>query len=296
MAHHCEPDIEQKFHQLLHREGIEADLSEQLYSAYLPVAKWVARQPQPFVVGINGAQGSGKSTLSQILKLLLQQQHRLNVATLSIDDLYKSHAERQLMAHETHPLFATRGVPGTHDLSLGTETIRSLLSDETTTIPRFDKLTDNPKPRSEWPLFEGVADVVIFEGWCIGATPQHEELLSRPVNSLEQLEDPDGGWRRFVNRQLQHHYPALFEPIDALIMLEIPQFEKVQEWRSLQESKLSADNENLRPMDSEEMERFIMHFERLTRHMLAEMPERADILLSLNHKHQIDKIKFANNR
>jgi len=283
--------LEERFNSLLRLQEIDVDLLESLYQIYLPVAQWVANQPRPFVVGINGAQGSGKSTLSLILALLLKHHHNLNIATLSLDDLYKSRAERQQMAKEIHPLFATRGVPGTHSVKLGYETIQSLLKGGATTIPRFDKTLDDPLPQSAWPIFEGRADVVIFEGWCVGATAQHENALNQPLNILEESEDRTGEWRGYVNRQLQHDYPALFKLIDALIVLEIPEYAKVLEWRTLQESKLrKSTNDPQQIMEGAEIKRFVMHFERLTRSMMHEMPPRADILLKIDHQHQICKV------
>lgn len=285
------PHIEAQFQKLLQRHEIESVPGEQLYNIYLPIAQWIANRPRPLVVGINGAQGSGKSTLCQILALILTEHHGLKVAVLSIDDLYKSRAERQQMAAEIHPLFATRGVPGTHNVLLGSETIQSLLRDGATLIPRFDKTADEPLPHSEWSLFEGRADVVLFEGWCVGATAQQEDALNHPVNALEAREDPTGEWRSYVNRQLEHNYPPLFDLLDALIILKIPDYDKVLEWRTLQESKLKRDaNAPGQVMDNEQIKRFIMHFERLTRFMMREMPRRADILLTIDQLHQIHKV------
>lgn len=283
--------LEERFKSLLRQQEIDVDLLESLYQIYLPVAEWIANQPRPFVVGINGAQGSGKSTLSQILTLLLKHHHNLNVATLSLDDLYKSRTERQQMAKEIHPLFATRGVPGTHNVKLGYETIQSLLRDDATTIPHFNKALDDLLPSSAWPTFEGRADVVLFEGWCVGATAQHANTLVHPLNILEASEDRTGEWRRYINHQLQQDYPVLFGLLDALIVLEIPEYAKVLEWRSLQESKLrKSTNAPQQIMEGAEIERFIMHFERLTRSMMNEMPSRADILLKIDQQHQIYKV------
>lgn len=286
------PRLETQFQKLLQRQDIDAALGEQLYEFYHPIAQWIADRPRPFVVGINGAQGSGKSTLCQILALILTEHHGLNVATLSIDDLYKSRAERLQMAAEIHPLFTARGVPGTHNVALGGETIQSLLRDGATAIPRFDKATDEPLPQSEWEIFEGRADVVLFEGWCVGATAQQADALNHPVNALEEREDPTGEWRSYVNRQLEQNYPPLFDLLDALIILKVPDYDKVLAWRTLQESKLKRDeNAPGQVMDNEQIKRFIMHFERLTRFMMHEMPRRADILLTIDHLHQIHKVE-----
>ena len=58
-----------------------------------------------------------------------------------------------------------------------------------------------------------------------------------PVNTLETGEDPQGTWRRYVNRQLRLGYPELFSLVDAWIMLKAPSFECVFDWRLEQERR-----------------------------------------------------------
>ncbi|WP_255210702.1 hypothetical protein [Methylogaea oryzae] len=170
------------------------------------------------MLGINGGQGSGKSTLCEFLRLILEQGFGLRVAGLSIDDIYKTRAEREQLAKTVHPLLLTRGVPGTHDVELGLGVIDALKQAEagdSVAIPSFDKARDDRRQLDEWPRFRGKADVVVFEGWCVAAKPQDEIELAQPVNRLEAEEDADGRWRRYVNQQLQGAYTELFGRLDA---------------------------------------------------------------------------------
>jgi len=74
----------------------------------------------------------------------------------------------------------------------------------------------------------------------------------------------------------------------------------VFDWRAVQEEKLKdrasllyserSSADPLRIMDGTEINRFIAHYERLTRWMLEEIPTRADITLALNANHKIEKI------
>lgn len=283
---------------------IDADLLPILRSLYLPLAAWVDRRYRAhgatLVVGLCGAQGSGKSTLAALLKEVLHVGFERSVATLSIDDLYKTKEERERLAASVHPLFVTRGVPFTHDVTLGMQTINRLKVQkpgESIMIPAFDKALDTRKAPSRWPSFAGRADIILFEGWCVGARPQTDSELAEPVNELEREEDARGLWRRRVNEALAGEYQALFELLDVLTMLEVQDMARVFEWRRLQEHKLAdeaalagADPSRMSIMSDLEVDRFIMHYERLTRHILSEMPQRADIVLSLDETHNAARI------
>jgi len=275
---------------------------EQLSELYLPLTAWVANKHtvKSIVIGINGAQGSGKSTLSKILKSLLSAVFNKSVVHLSIDDLYVSRQQREHLAKNIHPLLKVRGVPGTHDVELGKQVISKLvgLSDDTTVhIPRFNKAEDDLYSKEAWHPITESADIILFEGWCVGSCEQHESELIEHVNELEKNEDPDGTWRNHVNRQLAGPYQSLFSHIDYLVMLKVPDMESVFEWRSLQEEKLAMmckhrDEPEFHLMTPSEISRFIMHYERITRATLNEMPDRADVLLALNKQHQICNIEI----
>jgi D-glycerate 3-kinase len=286
------------FQDKLRELHIAPTLSESLKRIYLPLAAWVCQQkPQgrALVVGVNGAQGAGKSTLCEFLQLILREGFGLRPAGFSIDDLYKTHEERERLGREIHPLLVTRGVPGTHDVRLGLEIIHQLTDPAggKVALPAFDKAQDDRRPATEWALVQAPVDVLILEGWCVGAQAQPESALSEPLNELEAREDTDGSWRRYVNAELKGEYAILFGKLDRLIMLKVPNMECVYEWRSLQEEKLAARMAQCgqhRIMDSSGLKRFIMHYERLTRHMLEEMPERADLTLYLDEHHQFTSI------
>lgn len=285
---------------------VDLGLTELFEKVYVPAACWVLENKpadRPLVVGINGAQGAGKARLFNLLEVVLSEGFGLRVAHLSIDDLYLTRAERQQLAEDIHPMLLTRGVPGTHDVDLGIRLLRQLKSakdNEITRIPLFDKSTDDRCPEESWHEYVGAADVIVFDGWCVGAQPQPDEMLEEPVNELERQEDPDCRWRRYVNLQLEQRYPALFDQVDLLICLQVPDMQVVYDWRAEQEVKLQErvallsevrrPSDPLRIMSSDEIGRFIAHYERLTRWMLEDIPRRADLCFELNRNHKITAI------
>ncbi len=209
------------------------------------------------------------------------------IAGLSLDDVYLRRAEREALAREIHPLLATRGPPGTHDLALLEATLASLAAGGRTPVPSFDKLADDRRPQADWPVFEGAPSLIVVEGWCLGATPEPEAALLAPVNRLEAEMDRQGRWRRHVNSQLAGPYQAAFRAFDALLFLKAPRFEIVLEWRTQQESQLRG-----RPLgfqEKQDLARFIQHYERITRRMLRG-GVRADVTAHLSDDRSVTAI------
>lgn len=271
-------------------QGLPSSYRAMVDEYWRPIARRIAAAHRaggrPIVVAVNGTQGSGKSTLCLFVDALLGEDHGLRTATLSIDDLYLGKAERQALAGAVHPLFAVRGVPGTHDVALGRRTTDALIKGTgPVPLPRFDKATDDRVADAALPIVTAPVDVVLFEGWCVAAGPEDDADLVEPINALEANEDEDGIWRRYANERLAHDYRALFAPIDLLIMLRPPGFEVVTGWRQLQEQKLRARTGA--GMSDAEVARFVMHYERLTRHILRTMPARADIVIDIDAAHQV---------
>ncbi|MFX4088508.1 kinase [Sphingobium yanoikuyae] len=242
------------------------------------------------VLGLCGAQGSGKSTLAQGL-LARMGARSVASAILSIDDLYLTKAEREALAQDVHPLLRTRGVPGTHNVALGLRVLDALAAGRAACLPRFDKAVDDRLPESAWPEAGAGLRLLILEGWCVGARAQEAGALDAPVNALERDEDGDGRWRRFVNAALAGHYQALFGRIDALALLAAPGFDVVQGWRTQQEAALRAAGGGSAVMNDAEIARFIQHYERLTRHILDEMPARADLVVALDAKRGVTAVR-----
>lgn len=230
-------------------------------------------------LGLCGAQGSGKSTIAAATTAFLNARG-LKAVALSLDDFYLSREARGWLAGKVHPLMAVRGPPGTHDVALACVILDHLAQPGSTPLPRFDKATDERLPIADWPSVEGPIDVVIFEGWCVGACPQPASDLALPVNELERVDDANGRWRQYVNRQLAEPYQALFSRLDALVLLAAPGFEVVRAWRAEQEHKLRDRSGG--GMDDTAINRFIAHYERLTRWILQEMPARADWTIPLD--------------
>jgi len=263
-------------------EGLPSDYRKTVDAFWRALSEDIAMQAMdgPVVIGINGAQGSGKSTLCMFLEVLLVE-HNQRSATLSIDDLYLTKAERDRLAREVHPLLATRGVPGTHDTALGRSIIEDFRAGRDLEIPRFDKSVDDRLSEPE--RVKGPLQVLLFEGWCLGAVPQGDAALAEPVNDLEAAEDPDLVWRRYVNEALDGGYKALFGELDILVMLKVPDFAAVRRNRALQEDKLRARHPGAPGlMDEAALNRFLDQDERLTLHMLAEMPGRADLVIEVD--------------
>lgn len=272
----------------MRRLELPANFSRTVQTTYRQVAVDLAARSKgrdaPLCVGVCGCQGSGKSTLAAFLKLLLDFAGH-PTAILSLDGLYLPKRLREKLARDIHPLLRTRGVPGTHDVNLGMKTLGRLCGATHRSripLPAFDKARDDRKPRSAWEVFLGQPAFILFEGWCVDARPQPQAALRKPINGLERDCDPEGVWRRYVNAQLAGPYRGLFAPIDLLLFMQAPSFDCVYKWRGLQEKKLgSGQRKGSGVMDTGRLETFIMHYERLTRWMLKDMPPRADILLPL---------------
>lgn len=281
-------------------EGLPPAYAETVEQVCVPLADLIAgaaRAPA-HLVGVCGPQASGKSTLTAVVRRLLLERG-LTVALVSIDDLYLSRARRQALARDVHPLLATRGVPGTHDVAMGQVLFDALSRSGEVALPAFDKATDDPKPAEAWPRVQAPVDVILFEGWCVGARPQTPEDLAVPVNALEVDRDPQGVWRGYVNGQLAGPYRRLFDRLDTLVLLQPPGFEVVLAWRREQERKLrerlaSQGGDLSRTMTDDQVADFIAHYERITRHILAEMPHRADIVFGFDAAR--NPIYMKNNR
>ena len=244
------------------------------------------QRDKPYLICLTGGQGSGKTTLSNFIQLFLEKACGRTSVGFSIDDLYKTKEDRKRLAQDVHPLCKVRGVPGTHDIHIGLKTLDSLFTAKPSTltpIPAFSKPLDERKPKSTWQVFEGKPDYIFFDAWFGGAKPLSEKNWKPPINALELQEDPDGVWSKWSNRELAGDYQVLFGRFDLLITIKIPSMEHIFESRWLQEQTLAKtliDPElQKKIMTREEVNRFVMHYERLTHYIQEEVPAFADIVI-----------------
>jgi len=274
------------------------DKINQLNKFYLPISKMIhdnyLKNKKTKIIGLSGGQGSGKSTISKILKIILKEIFNLDTVIFSIDDFYKTLKERKVMSVNVSSLFLTRGVPGTHDTKLLYNSIKKLksLKFNKLTIPKFDKSIDDRASQSKWQRINKKPNIVIFEGWCVGASPQKKKDIFVPVNTLEKKKDNGRTWRNRVNNELKHNYKKIFRLIDKIIFLKVPSFKHVYKWRLLQEKKLRTTSKGKKIMTNFQVNNFIMFYERLTKHMLKTLPQKAHSVIKIDNKHRLKSIKF----
>ncbi|HEY3888878.1 MAG TPA: kinase [Caulobacteraceae bacterium] len=278
------------FTDLLRSERLPAAYGGVIQRLHVPLAAGIAEAARAhgpgYRIGLCGPQGSGKTTGARVLQRLLVADG-LRAVILSLDDLYLPLEARRRLAAAVHPLLLTRGVPGTHEVALGLDLLDALARPGRTIMPRFDKASDDRLPPDRWTPLEGPFDVILFEGWCVGARPQAQAALRRPVNALERVGDPQAIWRTYANTQLAGPYQRLFADFGLLAVFTVPSFTVVLGWRQEQEHKLPKPG-----MSDADIAVFIQHYERLTRHIQAEMPARADVVVRLGRNRELRWVEF----
>lgn len=269
-------------------------------SFLIPICFWIskkAKKKSPLIVGLAGGQGSGKTTISSILSLILKKYFKLKVFKISIDDFYKTKKQREILSKNKHSLLLTRGVPGTHDIKIMLDFFRKIKTKnfKSLKLPKFNKANDDRYKKKHWYKLKSRPDVVIFEGWCVGAKPQSLRLLKKPINAIEKAYDKSLKWRRFVNLQLKTNYKKLYSQLDSLLYLKVKNFNLLKKWRIKQEEKLwlkAKSRKNLKIMNKKEVINFMQTYQRITEQMFKDAPKYSSIIMNLNKNHQIHKIKF----
>ena len=271
-------------------------------SFLIPISFWIAnktKKKKPYMVGLAGGQGTGKTTISSIISIILRKYFKLNVFTISIDDFYKTRKERLILSQKVHPSLMTRGVPGTHDANIMLDFFKRVKKRKfrSLKLPKFNKAIDDRYIKKLWYSIKKRPDVVIFEGWCIGAKAEKNNTLIKPVNSLEKLNDKKLAWRKFVNKQLQSKYKQLYDQLNCLLYLKSKNFSLLRKWRIKQEEKLRLKNKrfnNHKIMNNKEVINFMQTYQRVTQNMYKNVPKYASIILYLNSNHQIKSVVYNN--
>lgn len=297
--------LHSKIHQTILNHGLLPEFSTTVSDFYTPLASHLyhdmsqlaqsSKTSKPQFIGIQGSQGSGKSTCADFLKVILETEYDLKVLVVSIDDFYLTLAERQHLAQTVHPLLITRGVPGTHDVNMMQTMFDHALQQQRFKVPVFNKAKDDRADESQWQKNDSPLDVIILEGWCVGIPAQASDKLDEPLNALEHDEDPAGEWRQLVNQKLARDYQHLFSRLDHLVTLQVPSFNCVYEWRLLQEKKMidrltQLGHDTSKAQSPEQLKRFIAHYQRLTEHACDIMPDIAHYVLWIDKQHHITRL------
>ncbi len=269
-------------------------------SFLIPISFWIAKKVEkkkPFILGISGGQGSGKTTISSIISIILNKYFKLNVFKISIDDFYKTRKKRLELSKKVHPLLMVRGVPGTHDINVMLDFFKRTKEKKFKSIkvPRFNKATDDRYNKKLWYSVKRRPDVIIFEGWCVGAKAEQNYTLKIPINPLEKLKDQKIIWRRFVNKQLKSKYKKLYDQLNCLLFIKAKNFSLLRQWRIKQEKKLSLKSKRsnkLKIMSDEEIINFMQTYQRITQNMFKSVPKYASIILNLNCNQQIKSVVY----
>ncbi len=276
-------DFRNEFAALAIKAGIAPGFADTYFDLLFELATGlVSRGDDLLVVGIAGAQGTGKSTFARLLATVFERVFEKTTLVMSLDDYYLTRQERESLAQQVHPMLGVRGVPGTHDMAMLGQVIADLKARRNTEVPTFDKAKDDR--RGMVPVMGGELDMLVIEGWCWGARPVGDDELAEPVNLLEANDDPDGTWRRYVNQQLARGgYAEVFQQADVSYFLAAPSFDAVLRWRWEQEQKLGSGPA---VMTETQVSRFVMYYERITRAMLEDMPRRVALTIYLDESHR----------
>ena len=272
---------------------------ESLKKTYIPMSFWIdnkyKKKGKTLLLGFSGGQGVGKTTITEILRIILKKYFKRKIQVISIDDFYKTQKERHKMSNLVHPLFKTRGVPGTHDTNLIKKYLNFIIKKKFKKFksPKFNKVTDDRLQRRRWFNINQKPEIVILEGWCIGAKPQLNYLIKKPINILEKKEDKDMVWRKYVNDRLKNEYKKIFTKIDYFFFMKVPDLKMVFKWRLLQENKLRKKSHlNKKIMSSNEIKRFIMYYQRITLQMIKDLSKSASVVMLLKKNHEIKKVVY----
>jgi D-glycerate 3-kinase len=267
---------------------------EKMIKSYLvPLCFWInekVSEKKPYFVGLAGGQGTGKTTISSLIRIILIKYFKLNVFRISIDDFYKTRKERIDLSKRVHPMLLIRGVPGTHDINMMLSFFKNVKSKEFKRIklPTFNKAIDDRFNKKKWYDLKNKPDVIIFEGWCVGAKAEKNNTLKKTINSMEKAKDQKQIWRRHVNHQLNSKYKNLYSQLNCLIYLKAKNFSLLQKWRLKQERKLWIKSKvKSKIMSREDVLNFMQTYQRITQNMFRYMPKYASVVFNLNSNHQI---------
>ncbi|NDJ24980.1 glycerate kinase [Nostoc sp. B(2019)] len=269
------------------------EMLQVLWDLWLPLGIKLASHRQqlerPLIQGILGAQGTGKTTMSQVLTLILQQLG-YRTLSLSLDDLYKTYSDRLALIKQD-PRLIWRGPPGTHDIDLGLNLLDQIRQWQSPVIvPRFDKSAyGGAGDRTTPEMITGV-DIVLFEGWFVGMRPINADLFDTAPPPI--ITDEDRTFARNMNYRL-HEYLPLWARLDSLILLYPTDYRCSLEWRKQAEHQMIAAGKS--GMADAEIEQFVNYFWRslhpeLFIKPLVKNPTAVDLVIEIQADHSFGAV------
>ncbi|MEH2350226.1 MAG: glycerate kinase [Nostoc sp.] len=234
------------------------EMLQVLWDLWLPLGIKLASQRQqlecPLIQGILGGQGTGKTTMSKVLSLILNQLG-YRTLSLSLDDLYKTYSDRLVLTQQD-PRLIWRGPPGTHDVDLGLDVLDQIRQSQSPVmVPRFDKSTYKGAGDRTTPEMVTDVDIVLFEGWFVGVRPINADIFDTAPPPI--VTDEDRAFARDINHRL-HDYLPLWERLDSLILLYPTDYRCSLGWRKQAEQQMIAAGKS--GMSNSEIEKFVNYF------------------------------------
>ncbi len=233
-----------------------------LWHYWLPLVQHLANQQskigRTFIQGLMGGQGTGKTTLGLVLKILMRHLGK-TFLSISLDDLYKTYSDRQKL-RDRRPELIWRGPPNTHDIDFGIEVLQQLRdrpSDDRQpiAIPRFDKSLHNGAGDRTDPEICYDADIVLFEGWFVGLRPLPISAFRNFVPPI--LSESDREFALECNANLYDYLP-LWDYLDRLMVLKPEDYQYSLQWRIEAEHKLIDSGKT--GMSDTEITQFVEYF------------------------------------
>jgi D-glycerate 3-kinase len=211
---------------------------------------------------------------------------------ISIDDLYKTYAERQQLQQQD-PRLIWRGPPGTHDVDLGItilDQFRQQERQEPILVPRFDKSAFNGAGDRTEPEKVAPVDIVVLEGWFVGTRPVEETAFDCAPPPIITPEDKL--FAKNINARLKEYLP-LWERLDRLIVLHPVDYRLSKQWRKEAEQKMIASGKS--GMSELEIDQFVEYFWRalhpeLFIQPLVSNPDLVDMAIEIKANHSYGKV------
>lgn len=272
------------------------NLKEDLKKYYFPFIEKLIKLKQQrnsdggIIVGVSAIQGAGKTTQGEILETLLKHLGH-NTISLSIDDHYITRQQLNEL-RQKDPRFIRRGV--THDIPLAIKNLtelKNMADGREVQIPIYDKgLYNGDGDRAGFKAITQKPHFIFYDGWMLGARKVLDESVFE--TGLPALDTPEHiQFAKDVNKKLDEYTP-LWDLIDFMNVLYVPNYEISLKWRDQAEDVLRAKGEG---MSHEQIREFIYYFWRSVHPAIhiknLAFDDKTDLVVIINDDHSIKEVR-----